>query len=152
MQPVLCCCAAASSSPSVTNSLGGNVVCTQIFNIHKEVSEWSFLKQEKRKNSWSFKDIWNTRLEAPSRVPLPSVLLFDFIAIVCFHFAANFSIIPSVLYFLPKRSSSVTNPRRRNTQKYSIDYKLYLVEHELINKWLKKLVFYYHQEDIQTDL
>ena len=65
--------------------------------------------------------LYVTRLEAPSRVPLPSVLLFDFIALVCFHFAANISIIPSVLYFLPKRSSSVTNPGRRNTQKYSIE-------------------------------
>ena len=32
-------------------------------------------------------EIYPTRLEAPSRVPLPSVLLFDFIAMVCFHYS-----------------------------------------------------------------
>ena len=41
---------------------------------------------------------------------LPLCLLFDLIAMVYFYFAANFSIIiPRVLYFLPKRSSSVTH-------------------------------------------
>ena len=48
------------------------------------------------------------RVEAPSWVPLPSVLLFDFRAMVFFHFAANLSIVPSGLYFSLKRSSSVT--------------------------------------------
>ena len=39
--------------------------------------------------------ILSTRLEAPSRVPLPSVLLFDFIAMVCFisfHFSFHVSL------------------------------------------------------------
>ena len=39
----------------------------------------------KKKSLFGMLEIYPTRLEAPSRVPLPSVLLFDFIAMVCFH-------------------------------------------------------------------
>ena len=54
-------------------------------------------------------DIWYS-IKRNSRHPpvCPSPLFFgDFIAMVCFHFAANLSITPSVPYFLLKRSSSL---------------------------------------------